>query len=129
MKKCAKCGKVATTLTNGYAERLCSACFRKEHPLYAPLKRALKANQVYMTVHSVSRSNLSRKISAYIVVNGRLICLNHELGRIFGDRIDKNNGQVIISGCGMDMLFEAANRLWRFVMPQTEMKQMGYQQV
>ena len=84
------------------------------------VKTALKRNAVYAKVDSVSRSGMSRKISLYIVYRNEIYCLNWGFGSIFGDRVDIKTHDVIIGGCGMDMLFEANYRLFKALCPRTK---------
>jgi len=116
--KCSTCGKSITCGAKSSDGLICSTCFRKTHWLYGPLKRALKSGKIYGTVHSVSRSGMSRQISLYIVYKGEIFPLNWHFGDIYGKLL--KNGNVRINGCGMDMLFAATNSLWRFVLPKTK---------
>lgn len=84
-----------------------------------------KNGKIYAQVLTVSRSGMSRTISLHIVHKGEIIDLNSTLyARVYGDQI-RSNGAVSISGCGMDMLFEATYRLYHFVFDQ---KKRPYQQ-
>ncbi|MGD9156942.1 MAG: hypothetical protein PVG39_00920 [Desulfobacteraceae bacterium] len=87
--------------------------------LWEPVKRALKKNEIYARVNRVSRSGMYRTISLYIVHKGRIKCLNYAFGKIFGDRFSFKTYEVGISGCGMDMLFEANYRLFRALCPKS----------
>ena len=79
--------------------------------LLPAVRRALRANKIWATVHTVSKSGMRRTISLYMVNKGEIICLDWAFGKIFGDSITKNQ-EVRINGCGMDMLFEANYRLF-----------------
>ena len=82
------------------------------------VKRALKHNDVWASVDHVARNGMSREISLYIIRKNKIYCLNYAFGKIFGDRMREGN-RVFISGCGMDMLFEANYRLFMALFPQT----------
>lgn len=86
--------------------------------LLPAVRRALKKNAIYATVHKVSKSGMSRTISLYIVHKNKIVCLNWAFGDIFGDSITKDR-EVRINGCGMDMLFEANYRLFKHCCPKT----------
>ena len=83
------------------------------------VKRALKNNAIWATVNHVSKSGMYRKISLYIIRKNRIYCLNYAFGKIFGDKYFNKTREVGISGCGMDMLFEANYRLFKAVFPKT----------
>jgi hypothetical protein len=87
--------------------------------LLPAVKKALKANKIYATVHTVSKSGMSRTISLYMVNKGEIVCLDWAFGKIFGDSITKDH-EVRINGCGMDMLFEANYRLFLACCPGAE---------
>ena len=87
--------------------------------LLPAVKRALKANRIWATVHTVSKSGMSRTISLYIVDKGNIVCLDWAFGKIYGDSITKDR-EVRINGCGMDMLFEANYRLFEACCPRTK---------
>ena len=87
--------------------------------LLPAVKRALKANKIWATVHTVSKSGMSRTISLYIVNKGNIVCLDWAFGKIYGDSITKDR-EVRINGCGMDMLFEANYRLFVTCCPRTK---------
>lgn len=90
--------------------------------LLSAVKRALKNNAIYIKLDSVAISGMSRNISMYIVYKNEIYCLNWAFGLIFGDRLNERNHEVVMLGCGMDMLFEANYRLFRALCPQ-----MSYQ--
>jgi hypothetical protein len=84
-----------------------------------------KGGRIYAQVLTVARSGMSRTIALYIVHKGELVNLNGTLyARVYGDRVREDDA-VSISGCGMDMLFEATYRLYRFLFDQ---KKRPYQQ-
>lgn len=79
-----------------------------------------KNGNILCRVDHVSRSGMSRHIS--VAINSRnngLESLNYTpFRKVFADRnkIEKSGG-CYISGCGMDMLFEATYRLYCFFYP------------
>lgn len=89
-----------------------------------------KNGKILCRVDHVAQSGMSRHISVAIISNGELINLNGTpFRKIFADRnrIEKSGG-VYISGCGMDMLFEASYRLFRFFYPYNNQRKNGYRQ-
>ena len=78
-----------------------------------------KNGRIYCNVDHVSKSGMSRHISVCIGIKNDIINLNYTpFAKVFGDRsrVEKSGG-VYISGCGMDMLFEATYRLYCFFYP------------
>ena len=73
----------------------------------AQLKKFIEpATEIIVVMHSVSKSGMQRKLSAYVVgINKRLICLNYLIERADIFSLDKN-GKIIRNGCGMDMLLD-----------------------
>lgn len=69
------------------------------------LKELLKPGQtVYTNVNTVSRSGMSRNISAYIVHEGKVLDISWIINRLNGKAIPEQGG-VKMGGCGMDMGF------------------------
>ena len=60
---------------------------------------------IYTALKHYSRSGMSRSISVYVVLHGRIIKLDLLISEVTNRKIDKNNGGVKIGGCGMDMGF------------------------
>ncbi|MBW1812144.1 MAG: hypothetical protein JRJ39_00350 [Deltaproteobacteria bacterium] len=78
--------------------------------LWEPLRRQIRRG-VYAQVNTVAASGMSRTISVYILYKKEMINLNYTpFWKLYGD--NRKNGIVRISGCGMDMLFEASYRLF-----------------
>ena len=78
-----------------------------------------KGGSILCRVEHVARSGMSRHISVAINDRNGLTVLNYTPFRtVFADRdrVEKS-GSVYISGCGMDMLFEATYRLYCFFYP------------
>ena len=91
--------------------------------LLPSLQRALKNNKIYAKVDTVARSGMSRTITLGYIHKGGFINLNRTLfAKIYSDSgkmdLGRNGGGVRISGCGMDMLFEANYRLFRALCPK-----------
>lgn len=83
--------------------------------LLPAVRKALKTNAIYATVHTVSKSGMSRTISLYMVNKRKIVNLDWAFGKVYGDSV--KNGVVRINGCGMDMLFEANYRLFNALLP------------
>ena len=74
------------------------------------LDALISVDQVFFAIHSVASSGMSRVMSAYVIANDDLVCLNRlfiEAG--IGSRAKDRGFRV--SGCGMDMRFHALNSL------------------
>lgn len=99
-------------------ESLCDGYPDYALELLPSVKRAVGgAGKVYCQVHRVSQSGMGRVISVYIIHKGEIVNLDDTpYWKVYGDR--KRNGEVWISGCGMDMLFEATYRLYQFLFDQ-----------
>lgn len=81
------------------------------------LRKSLKPRDtVYTILRHVSRSGMSRSISAVIVRDGEIVEIDWLVCRILGLRFDSNNGGAKLSGCGMDMgfhlVYELGSALW-----------------
>lgn len=72
------------------------------------LKSMIKSpnNKLIIAMHSVSKSGITRKMSAYSIVKNDLVCLNFWLEQL-DPRLFKRDkgGRIIVGGCGMDMLW------------------------
>ena len=74
------------------------------------LDALISVDQVFFVIHSVASSGMSRVMSAYVIANDDVVCLNGlfiEAG--IGSRAKDRGFRV--SGCGMDMRFHALNSL------------------
>lgn len=67
---------------------------------------------IYTALKHCSRSGMSRSISVYVVLHGRIVKLDHLISDLTNRKIDKNNGGVKIGGCGMDMGFALVNEMF-----------------
>lgn len=82
------------------------------------LKKVMKPGKtVYTIVRSVSSSGMSRKITCLIANKGELLNIDWYVANALDYRRDKNNGAVIIGGCGMDMGFAIVYSLGRKLYP------------
>lgn len=69
-----------------------------------------KGKQVIACIQKVSKSGMTRKIDFFLINNGKywpsdsLININNWIEQVAGYSVDKN-GCVIVSGCGMDIIF------------------------
>ena len=70
--------------------------------------------ELYTQINSVSRSGMSRKVSAFIVHKGKVSNLNKTLfAWVYGDR--NKDFEVRINGAGFCVRFEIAYRLFMFL--------------
>lgn len=82
------------------------------------LKKWLRpGSTIYHTVKSVSKSGMSRKISFYIVVDGKIKDINWYLSNLLDYKRDPSNGALKIGGCGMDMGFHIVYSAGRALYP------------
>lgn len=78
---------------------------------FESLKRIMSGDTVYTVVRSASSSGMSREISAYVVSDGKIVCIDWYIVRILGWKQGKAG--VKVSGCGMDMGFHLVSTLSR----------------
>lgn len=67
-------------------------------------------SEIVVVLHSASKSGMSRKMSAYVIKDNKLINLNLFVERLGICKRDKN-GHLIVQGCGMDMAFWLADAI------------------
>jgi hypothetical protein len=71
---------------------------------------------VYTVLRHVSRSGMSRSIDLYAVIDGEMRWLTGYAAQALETAIDKKNGGLKISGCGMDMgfalVYDLSSTLW-----------------
>jgi hypothetical protein len=85
-------------------------------------KRINPGDTVSTIVRNVSRSGMARRISLFIVDEGKIDDITWEVARVMGDPI-KQRGQYVqdaglfVSGCGMDMCFHTVYNLGRILFP------------
>lgn len=83
----------------------------------AELLEWLKPGQtVYTNVNHVSRSGMLRNISAYIVKDGSIHCIDWYVQIVTG-RSTAKDGSIKCHGCGMDMGFDLVYSLGRALWP------------
>jgi hypothetical protein len=73
--------------------------------------------EVYTALKHVSKSGMSRSISVHVVSEGQIQNITYWASCIVGWPIDRNNGGVKVTGCGMDMGFHLvyclSSALWK----------------
>ena len=74
------------------------------------LDALVSVDQVFFVIHSVASSGMSRVMSAYVIANDDLVCLDGLFIEAGGCRRAKDRG-FRVHGCGMDMRFHALNSL------------------
>lgn len=80
---------------------LCRAMSSPEKPI-----------RVYVSVGSVAKSGMSRRIKLYLIVEGEIIRISHLVAKVLGSNLNDNG--VRIDGCGMDMGFAIVEHLeWK----------------
>ena len=73
---------------------------------------------VFTSVNHVSRSGMSRDITAYQFLNNEPRYLSFNVGRALGWPMSKANTGVKVSGCGMDMGFHMVYALSSTLFPE-----------
>lgn len=107
------------TLTRAEGEKLHRAQVLTE------AKRKIKPGQtIYCTLHSVSSSGMSRRISLHTIYKGELIPLNYTASILTG-RALSDKGGIVCNGCGMDMGFDLVYSLGRAIWPKGTPKAHG----
>jgi hypothetical protein len=87
------------------------------------LKSWLKpGDTVYCSIGHVARSGMSRTIKFFFFTVDeenavRVINLTYNMSRALGDSMDRDEGTLKVSGCGMDMGFETIYRLGALLWP------------
>ena len=74
------------------------------------LDALISVDQVFFVIHSVASSGMSRVMSAYVIANDDLVCLDGLFVEAGVCRRAKDRG-FRVSGCGMDMRFHALDSL------------------
>lgn len=72
---------------------------------------------VNLVLRHVTRSGMSRSISAFTIVEGDPYVLDYRISKILGWSTDQRNGGVKVSGVGMDMGFHLVYSLACVVAP------------
>lgn len=82
------------------------------------LRKMLRpGDTVYTRVDSVSRSGMSRNISAFIGRGRDVINITYLVSKVIGWSLS-NRGSLKVSGCGMDMGFHVVYTLSRILFPK-----------
>jgi len=68
------------------------------------LLKQIKGKRIVCKIASVSRSGMTRKMSFYVLIKNELVYINHIISAVAGYNRDKNHN-LIVGGCGMDMIF------------------------
>ena len=76
----------------------------KKHAIEFLTKTLKPGDTVYTVLKHVSQSGMTRLISAYIVVDGRIVDISWHISHVL-DWHRAENGGVKVGGCGMDMGF------------------------
>lgn len=63
-----------------------------------------KGKQIVVVIKTVSKSGMMRKMDFYVIYKNDLVRINGAIEDIADYKLDRN-GSVIVSGCGMDMVF------------------------
>ena len=96
-----------------------------EHDLgehYTEIMQALwngrnKSRFVTTCLMSVSSSGMSRAFKVGFVYKDEFTDITSLVAKITGNKWDRNNGTLKISGCGMDMAFALVNALYCYLAP------------
>lgn len=90
----------------------------EKHEALETLRSLLRPGQtVYTILRHVSRSGMSRSISALLMEPDGPRDISHLVSRVLGSPLDRNNGGVKVGGCGMDMGFYLVYELSYSVFP------------
>jgi len=71
---------------------------------------------VYTSLDHVSRSGMSRRISAHIVQDGEIVDITWLVSRAGAGKLHRDGG-IVMGGCGMDMGFALVYNLGRTLYP------------
>jgi len=78
------------------------------------LKTMIKAGAtVYTVCHHVSSSGMMRHISCYIAYKGAVVNISYYVAKAIDYKQNKDNGALVVGGCGMDMGFHVVYALSR----------------
>ena len=72
-----------------------------------------ETDTIYTVLRSVSKSGLSRSISFFIIKNGDIHYINHDIAKILGYRFNKFFDGLIVKRCGTDAGFHVVHTLLR----------------
>ena len=89
------------------------------------LKKLIGRNyKVYTSCDHVSASGMTRNISCYIAKGGDIIDITWHVARVLEYKRNRDNGGMVVRGCGMDMGFSVVYNLSCAMYPRT--KSGGY---
>ena len=82
------------------------------------LKILKPGDTIYTITRHVSRSGMMRRISAFIVKDGKIIDLDWYIAKtgLFARKYPEEG--LVVGGCGMDMHFHVVHSLGRFLYPK-----------
>lgn len=81
------------------------------------LRKDLTPGQtVYCELRHVSASGMLRRISLFIVENGKIRSIDYFAAVVMGDKVSDKGG-IAVSGCGMDMGFHLVYTLGQCLWP------------
>ncbi len=72
-----------------------------------------ETDTIYTVFRSKSKSGLSRSIGFFIIKDGDVHFINHDIAKLLGYRFNKFFDGLIVKGCGMDMGFHVVTSLLR----------------
>lgn len=72
---------------------------------------------VWTKVTHVARSGMSRRIQVYAIKDNQPINVSAYVGRVIGERVNRDELSLCVSGCGMDMCFHTVYNLGRALYP------------
>ncbi len=94
----------------------------------AELRKILKpGSDVYTNVEHVSSSGMTRHISLHVPYRDkgsagrtklRIRNITWLAARAMGERVNRDNGGIVVGGCGMDMCFGTVYNLGRVLFPK-----------
>lgn len=74
----------------------------------------------HTVIRHVTRSGMSRSISVLAVdSDGEIHDVSHDVARVLGWSLDRDNGGVRVQGCGMDMAFHLVYSMSRVIHADT----------
>lgn len=79
--------------------------------MQAELDQLTKGTTVYGIVTHVSSSGMSRHIKLLTVQDGKIVDISRSAAAKLGWRMAKNREAIVVSGCGMNMVFHTIHEL------------------
>ena len=81
------------------------------------LTKLKPGDTIYTITRHVSRSGMMRRISAFVVKNGRLESIDWNIEKLGLFKRHKTEEGLVVGGCGMDMHFHVVHTLGRALYP------------